>query len=136
MKKQLLALTLTIMSIGMFGQSAVWSPYSIQTDTAWGVRYLSVVDTNVVWATTYDRNYTTRTSNRFTRTVDGATFVAGIFLPDTNYYAVSNISAVNDTVAAICAYSKDASRNGIIMKTIDGGVNWTLNCDTSFMFTG
>ncbi len=135
MKKQLLALTLFMMSIGLFSQSIIWKPENSNLDTAWGTRWISVVDSNSAWAIGED-GWAASTSIKFTRTQNGTTFVPGTFLPDTLYYASANISAVNDSVAYIPCYSKDATRNGIIMKTMNRGVSWTNVADTSFMFVG
>lgn len=138
MKKQLLALALMIMSFGMFSQSTIWAPYNANVDSfnTTGARYITVVDTNTVWGLFYDGTYTTRTINHFNRTADGVNFVSGAFLPDTNYFNPSNIVAVNDSVAMIACYSKDATRNGIIMMTMDSGKTWSNIADTSFMFVG
>jgi len=138
MKKQLLAFSLVLMGFGMFGQSTIWQPKdpAIDSFNVMGLRYLWAVDTNTVWALFYDGTYTTRAINKFTKTVDGNTFKSGMFLPDTNYYNVSNIVGVNDSVAMISCYSKDASRNGIVMRTNDSGATWMNIADTSFMYTG
>lgn len=138
MKKHLLALSLMVLSMGMFSQSTIWQPYNADVDSfnTQGCRYMWAVDTNSVWALFYDGTYTTRANNEFTRTDDGMTFKAGLFLPDTFYYNPSNIVAVNDSVAMISCYSKDASRNGVIMRTNDSGKTWMNIADTSFMYTG
>lgn len=127
---------MVVMGFVMFSQSTLWKPHNSNLDTAWGIRWMSVVDTNSVWAIGND-GWSSSTSIKFTRTEDGNTFVPGTFLPDTLYYASSNISAVNDSVAYIPCYSKDASRNGVIMKTMNRGVTWTNVADTlGTMFVG
>lgn len=138
MKKQLLALSLLLMSFGLFSQSTVWQPKNANIDSfnVMGARYIWAVDTNTVWALFYDGTFTTAAINKFTKTVDGNTFKSGLFLPDTNYYNPSNIVAVNDSTAMIACYSKDAGRDGIIMRTNDSGATWFNIADTSFMFTG
>jgi hypothetical protein len=136
MKKQLLALALVMMSLGLFSQSTIWQSHDSNMDTSAGTRWLSVVDSNTVWAIRTDGHHATATQNMFTRTVNGNTFTTGLFLPDTLYYSSSSIKAVNGLVAYIPCYSKDGSRNGVVMKTIDGGLNWTNVADTSFMFVG
>lgn len=137
MKKTLLALSLFVMSMGMFAQSTIWAPHNPGIDTAMGTRWLSAVDANTAWEIGYSRWYTTAVYNVFARTGDGGnTYTQGMFLPDTLYYNSSNISATNDSVAYIPCYSKDATRNGVIMKTTDKGVTWTNVADTSFMFVG
>jgi hypothetical protein len=136
MKKQLLTLSLVLMSIGLFSQvSTIWQPYNSNMDTSSGTRWFSVVDTNTVWLIESNGNHPTATTTKFSRTQNGSTFTSGTFLPDTNYYQSSNISAVNDSVAYIPCYSKDATRAGIIMKTMNRGLTWTNVADTSTMFT-
>ncbi len=135
MKKQLLTFSLFLMSIGMFSQSTIWMPHNANIDTAMGCRWLSAVSPTTAWEIGYSRHFNTAVYNVFTRTQDGgATFTPGMFLPDTLYYNSSNISAVNDSVAYIPCYSKDASRNGVVMKTMDRGLTWANVADTSFMF--
>lgn len=137
MKKQLLALTLTLMSFGMFSQSIVWDPRAINVDTVWGVRYMAAVDSNTMWATVFNGYKTTAISNRFTRTEDGNTFTAGKFMADadTNYYTPSSICAVNDSVAFVtCFFTSGAGRPGIVKKTVDRGLTWTVCIDTTTMY--
>ncbi len=138
MKKQLLALSLMMMSFGMFAQSTIWEPHDAGVDSfnVTGARYFHAVDSNTVWALFYDGTFTTRAINKFTKTVDGNTFKTGTYLPDTLYYNPSNIIATNDSTAMIACYSKDAGRCGVIMRTNDSGMTWTNIADTSFMYTG
>ncbi len=134
MKKHLLTLSLAV--AGFSANAQIWQAVSSNfPDTTIGIRRLDVVDANTVWAVGYDGTYTTRNYIGFTRTTDGVNYTAGTFLPDTNDYQISNISAVNDTVAFICAYSKNATLQGIVRKTTDGGATWT-DIQSTGMFTG
>jgi photosystem II stability/assembly factor-like uncharacterized protein len=134
MKKRLLLLALSLTGLSMSSQ-IIWQPYNANMDTTVGIRFLDVVDTNTVWAVGYDGTYTARTYTKFTRTIDGQNFVSGNFLPDTMDYNPSNLSAVNDTMAFIACYSKDATMNGQVLKTIDGGVTWN-NVASTLMYNG
>lgn len=138
MKKQLLTLSLMIMSLCMFSQSTIWKPHDAAIDSfnVMGCRYLWAVDSNTVWSMFYDGTYTTRAMNKVTVTHNGNTFKSYNILPDTNNFNASNIVGVNDSVAFVAMYSKDATRNGIIMMTMDSGKTWMNIADTSFMFVG
>jgi hypothetical protein len=138
MKKQLLALSLLLASFGLFSQSTVWQHLDANTGTLYGARHLSAVDSSTCWAIFGNGVSTTQAINQFTRTTDGMTFTVGTFLPDTFSFMPSNICAVNDTMAFISTYNKGypAPRASQILKTIDGGVNWTVISDTLTMFTG
>jgi photosystem II stability/assembly factor-like uncharacterized protein len=135
MKARLLFLSLLLTSFGLFSQSTVWEQHNANLDTTSGIRYMDAVDTNVVWAIGYDGTYTARTYIQFTRCIDGQNFTAGTFLPDTMDYSASNISAIDDSVAFIACYSKNATLSGIVLRTMDGGATWT-NIASPAMFTG
>ncbi|MGZ3865918.1 MAG: T9SS type A sorting domain-containing protein, partial [Bacteroidia bacterium] len=138
MKKHLLAISMVMTGFGLFSQSTVWNPHNSNLDTTSGVRWMSVVDKDTVWAIKSDGTYPSAASNKFSRTINGGTFVPGTFLPDTLYYNSSSIKALNSKVAYIPCYSKDATRNGVIMKTTDGGLTWNNVVDTigTSMFVG
>jgi photosystem II stability/assembly factor-like uncharacterized protein len=137
MKKQLFTLALSAVGLSAFSQaSTVWQPYNSNLDTSTYVRFISAVDTNTVWGL----SGSTLTLDKFTRTIDGANFHSGNFLPDTTTYAASGISAVSASTAYITTYVKAASgAQGQVLKTTDGGVTWTNVVSTataSPMFAG
>jgi photosystem II stability/assembly factor-like uncharacterized protein len=137
MKKQLFTLALSAIGISAFSQaSTVWQPYNSNLDTTYFVRNLSVVDTNTVWGLGQLMG-TNPTSNRFTRTIDGANYHAGNFNPDTLSYAPSGISAVDANTAFIVTTNRaqSATNSGQILKTTNGGTTWT-NMETTGMYTG
>jgi len=126
-----------MMGLGLFSQSTIWDPRNINVDTLWGVRYMDAVDTNTMWATVFNGVNTAAISNRFTRTEDGNTFTAGKFMADsdTNYYTPSSICAVNDSVAFVtCFFTSGSGRPGIVKKTVDRGLTWTVISDTTTMY--
>lgn len=142
MKKQFATLILGIISLGAFSQaSTIWTPYGSAFNTNWGIRYLSAVDSNTVWAIGFHGSVNTST-NKFTRTTDGITFNAGTFLPDTNTFSASSISAVDANTAFISVFNKTgSSTSGQILKTTDGGNTWaniaaTGTTNTTGMFLG
>lgn len=136
MKKQLITLAVCIIiSSGVFGQSTIWKSYGSGLDSTWGIRYLSVVNIDTVWAIGYHGSSSTAT-NKFTRTINGANFTVGTFLPDTNTFNASSICGVNAHTAFISAYDKASDgTNGQILKTADGGNTWS-NIANDSMFVG
>ncbi len=136
MKKQLATLLLGIISLGAYSQaSTIWTPYGSGLNTNGGIRYLSVIDTNTVWAIGF-YGTTNAATNRFTRTIDGSTFTVGTFLPDTNTFSASSISAVDANIAFISVFDKAGSgTSGQILQTTNGGGTWN-NIAGSGMFTG
>lgn len=135
MKTRLLSFALLLTGFGAFSQSTVWQQLNSNLDTVAGIRYMDAVDTNVVWAIGYDGTYPGQNYIKFTRTIDGQNFNSGTFLPDTMDYSASNISAINDSVAFIACYSKNATLSGTVLRTTDGGTTWT-NIASPAMFTG
>ena len=138
MKKLVLTLSLFVAGMGAaFSQaSAIWNPKNINVDTSNGIRYMSAVDANTVWAVPFDGTYTTRSVNQFILSTNGGTsFSKGTFWPDTNDYNASNISAVNGSIAYVSMYDKAGDgTSGKIRKTVDGGMTWTNASDSSTMF--
>jgi hypothetical protein len=139
MKKIVLTLSLFVVATGTaFSQSTIWNPKDINVDTSWGIRYMSAIDTNIVWGIAYDgTTASNRATNTFVRTSNGGTFTKGSFLPDTNTYNASNIIALDSLTAYVAVYEKAGDgRSGKIVKTVDGGVHWTNASDTVTMFAG
>lgn len=123
------------LSVAGFSQSTIWQSKNANLDTTQGIRYMSAVDSNIVWALAYDGTYTARAMSKFTRTIDGSTFLSGTFLSDTNYWNPGNIHALSATTAYISCYSKNSDTNSIILRTTNGGVNWNV-ISTGAMFKG
>jgi len=134
MKK--LLLTASLLGSFVAADAQYWNPYFANLDTTWGIRYMDAIDTSVVWAIGYDGTVPARTSNKFTRSVDGVNFVSGTFYADTNDFSPSNISVVDANTAYIASYFKAGTGTpGQILKTTDGGLNWT-NVATANMYNG
>ena len=139
MKKILLTFSLLVAGIGAtFGQSKIWVPYNINVDTSWGIRYISAIDTNIIWGIAYDNANATTNTNTFVRTTNsGLSFRKGNIFPNSGTFSISNISAVDSSIAFVAAYdSAGDGTSGRIMKTIDGGLHWTVTSDTTKMFVG
>ena len=138
MKKILLTLSLFVASMtAAFSQSAIWEAHNINVDTATGIRWMNAVDTNTVWALTYDGSNPLRSSNIFVKTGNGKVFTHGTFMADTNIYNSSNISALDSMTAYVAIFDKAADgASGKIVKTLDGGATWTNASDSLTMFKG
>ena len=145
MKKIILTLSLIVAAVGAtFSQtaSAIWQPYDVNVAKATGIRYMDAVDSNTVWAITYDGTSPLRNSKTFVKTGNGKVFTKGSFLADTITYNSSNIVALDSMTAYISLWPKAAGTSagnthgisGKIIKTTDGGVTWHNASDSLTMF--
>ncbi len=138
MKKSLLLLAAGLLSMGASAQtySPVWPPqnsnFSIPSA---GIRYMSVVNANVVWAIGYNGATPSQNFVEFTRTTNaGATYTSGAIFPDTITYHPASIEGISATTAWVTSYKNATGDKGAIHTTTNGGVTWT-NMTPSFMYT-
>lgn len=126
MKKQVLTLLLSMIGIGAFSQTASWvSQASNFTPVSSGVRYVSAVDSNVVWICSYDGSGGGANRQDFSRTTNGgALWTAGTTGAPTNY-DWSMIYGVNADTAFAMYFDAVAGSGGGIWRTTDGGATWT-----------
>ncbi len=148
MKKTLLSIFGALAVSSAVGQASV--DWSTTQNAAWpkvsmGVRLMSAVDANVLWATGYDgttgnvgRNY-----SYFTRTINGgSTYTSGIIyqsattpaIGDTNSFKIASFEGVDANTAWVAAYLKAGQNKGAIHRTTNGGVTWQ-NMTTASMYT-
>lgn len=148
MKKTLLSIFGALAVSSAVGQASV--DWATTQDAAWpkvsmGVRLMSAVDANVLWATGYDgtagnvgRNY-----SYFTRTINGGTtFTSGIIyqsattpaIGDTNSFKIASFEGVDANTAWVASYLKAGQNKGAIHRTTDGGVTWQ-NMTAAGMYT-
>ncbi len=106
---------------------AQWTPQNTGFTTAnRAISQISIVDANTVWATAVNGNDGTGVSD-FTRTTDGGTtWTPGTFdfASSADYY-LTNLHAMSATTAFAAMPPKGAN-GGVIAKTINGGVNWSI----------
>lgn len=98
-----------------------------------GVDQICIVDQNVVWARAYDGANPTGYIREFTRTNNGGTTwtPGSINITGAANWGVSNIFAQSYTNAFACLFPISGT-GGKIIKTIDGGANWTEQTTAPF----
>jgi hypothetical protein len=148
MKKTLLSIFGALAVSSAIGQaSASWS---VTQNAAWpkvstGVKLLSAVDANVLWAHGYDgttgntgRNYSwfTKTSNGGTSYTSGNIFTSTVtpVIGDTNSFKIASLEGVDANTCWVISYLKAGQNKGAIHKTINGGTSWQ-NMTPAGMFT-
>ncbi|KAB2909460.1 MAG: T9SS type A sorting domain-containing protein [Ignavibacteriales bacterium] len=96
-----------------------------------GIRYMSVVDNNVVWASAYDGANTSNYISDFTRTTNGgAQWIAGV-PAGTSGWGNAMIFAISATTAWMPLFNATAG-GGKIIKTTDGGATWVHQSTATF----
>ncbi len=148
MKKTLLSIFGALAVSSAIGQaSASWS---VTQNAAWpkvstGVRLLSAVDANVVWAHGYDgtngntgRNYSwfTKTSNGGNTYTSGNIYSSTVtpIIGDTNSYKIAGLEGVDANTCWVVSYLKAGQNKGAIHRTTNGGTSWQ-NMTPAGMFT-
>jgi len=123
MKKLLLFAFLVFGAVAAKSQGIWVSQATSFTPVSSGVRYISVVDTNVVWICSYDGSGGGQSRQDFSRTIDGGTtWVAGS-TPASAAHDWSMIHAISADTAWAMLYNS-AAAGGDLYKTTDGGTTW------------
>ena len=130
MKKQLLTALLSLAGFAAFSQAASWvSQATGFTPVSSGVRYVSAVDSNVVWIGSYDGSGGGANRQDFSRTVNGGTtWTAGTVnvggVPIATDHDWSMICGVNADTAFAMFYNATVG---------SGGGIWSIQSATSFI---
>jgi hypothetical protein len=129
MKKYLF---LSLLLCGLFiSAEAQWVEQATGFATAnRGIRFVSAVDTNVLWAIAYDGGGGTAEIQEFTRTTNGGTLWVANTIPGYTSDGLSMICAVDSMNAWIPVWY--AAGGGTILHTSDGGQNWTAQTTATF----
>jgi photosystem II stability/assembly factor-like uncharacterized protein len=139
MKKLLLCFSLIALTSTI---NAQWTSQATGFSAASrGLNEIKIVDANTVWALAYDGSGLGSNVQEFTRTTDGgSTWTAGTIDVGNTTLEINNISPVSATTAWSSAIVNlgDPTLDGVgtIVKTTDGGVTWTPQCETCFQVAG
>ncbi|MGE0078058.1 MAG: C10 family peptidase [Bacteroidales bacterium] len=118
---------------GSENQSMLWiKQASAYTNQYRIIQNISAVDNNTAWAIAYDGSGNNIAVKEFTKTIDGGkTWSSGsVNANGSNGLQVAMISAISNTTAWIVLYG--SSGGGMIVKTSDGGANWTQQSTATF----
>ena len=97
-----------------------------------GVQYISVIDKRTAWATASDGSGGGAKVKDFTRTIDGFTWESDtINAPGTYGLSSAMISAIDENTAWVALFD-GTNGGGKIVKTSDGGQNWTHQSSAAF----
>jgi len=139
MKKLLLCFSLIALTSTI---NAQWTSQATGFSAASrGLNEIKIVDANTVWALAYDGSGLGANVQEFTRTTDGgSTWTAGTIDVGNTTLEINNISPVSATTAWSSAIVNlgDPTLDGVgtIVKTSDGGLTWTPQCETCFQVAG
>lgn len=120
--------------INVGGTPSAWIKQNTGFSTASrGIDEIDIVSPYVAWAKAYDGVTPTNYIREFTRTTNGGiTWMPGtITFTNSASYGVSNIFAMNDTVAYACMFPISGT-GGKIVKTTNGGTTWTEQTTAPF----
>ncbi|MGM0406617.1 MAG: C10 family peptidase [Bacteroidota bacterium] len=97
-----------------------------------GVQYISAVSNRIAWAVAFDGSGNSNNVKEYTKTTDGFNWVSGeINATETDGYGTSMISAIDENTAWVALYDP-TNGGGKIVKTSDGGQNWTHQSTATF----
>lgn len=129
--KLLLLLTLTLNGTYLFAQWTVQNTgFSAQFR---GIKSISIVDANVVWATAYDGSGDDVNVQEFTKTTNGGTtWTPGTINVGNTASGIAMIHAESAQVAWVVAFPNATGQNQGIYKTTNGGTSWSKQTTATF----
>ncbi len=99
-----------------------------------GVNSISIVNSNVVWATAYDTAFATSV-NKYTRTVNGGTTWASGSITGAGALDLTSIFGYNKDTAWVSMVDNN-NGGGAIYRTNNGGTNWAKQTTATFVTPG
>ena len=94
MKKTLLFLMSLVLTIGVQAQWMIQSPNF--PDESTGVKYISIVNDDIVWISAYDGSSTSEHRQNFSKTIDGGTtWTAGMIDVESSTVDIAMITAID-----------------------------------------
>jgi photosystem II stability/assembly factor-like uncharacterized protein len=118
-----LILPLMFVCIAIAG-NAQWIPQPSNLTAGWYVQFLDAVDSNVVWGLAADPASQLTPVQEFTKTVDGGNLWIANPISNAAGLSPSGIFGLNADTAWVAMFDGTAG-GGKILKTTDGGINWT-----------
>ncbi|MBN1968013.1 MAG: T9SS type A sorting domain-containing protein [Candidatus Delongbacteria bacterium] len=110
-----------------------YARYTDFTADSRGIKYVSAVNADVIWASAYDGTSANVSIQEFTKTTDGGeTWNAGTITATTGG-DIAMIQGLSETKAVVAIHS--ATTQGIYMTT-DGGDSWTRQESADFNLSG
>lgn len=111
--------------------SAQWIPQPSGITPGLFIQFLDAVDTNVVWGLASDPASQLTPVQEFTKTIDGGNLWIANPINNAAGLSPSGIFALNADTAWVAMFD-GAAGGGKILKTIDGGINWTWQSTAVF----
>lgn len=130
--KKILLFTALFVAVA-FTTSAQWIEQATGfTAASRGIRDISIVDENIVWAVAYDGSGSNANVQQFTKTTDGgATWTPGTINVGNTTLGIAMIHAVSATTAYVAAFVNSTGQQGIFITT-DGGTTWTRQTTAAY----
>ena len=118
--------------------SGVWISQNTSFDNvSTGIRNISIVDENIVWASGYNGSGDGENYQVFTKTNNGgSTWNSGTINLGNTDLGVAMVSAISSTIAWAVGYPTIGGDVGGIWKTTNGGNSWTRQDSASYNSTG
>ncbi len=111
--------------------NAQWVPQPSNLTPGWYIQFLDAVDSNVVWALAADPASQLTPVQEFTKTVDGGNLWIANPVNNAAGLSPSGIFGLNADTAWTVMFD-GTNGGGKILKTIDGGINWTWQTTAAF----
>lgn len=102
------------------------------SDASRGIRNISIVDENIVWACAYDGSGNDANIQEFTKTIDGGeTWVSGNINVGNTTLGIAMIHGIDAMTAYAVAFIQSSGQQGIFITT-NGGADWTRQTTASY----